>query len=706
MNLKRSQENTSGGVKPVGSGSRSKWLYGSNALLLAIAALIVVILVDWITFRYNQSYDLTTGQIYSLSPQTRRLLSLLEKSKTRITFVNTFPSSSQADELELTEHARVEQLIHEYERASAYVHQYRPPSRKALETLIQKHFGNRLKPYEQRLAGGIGLLVKLEKNFKQMSASLLLVNSVKRMSRDQSAELINIAGYFSHEAPAELRRLAKNIKHEKHSTLADWPALAKRTGHVLHRIASNLKVATTKSMIAVLAPEYQVWLKGQIPAIRKMRQLIGSYVASLHALKPVKSAAALADIGPDRLLIISPQAVKAVTAGEMFNARLGAKHGSHQLRYSFNGEEAINGKLLSILHPQKIKVVFVTAEPMPLTSAGGPFSAIARKLQRNNFSVLQWSPISSNPQMPGPSGPPPAIGKGVIWVVLSIPPSGQMGMMEMQAAGQLDEQVRRQLQMGGSALFLVGAMPTQLLMASGGKAPFKELLASYGIRYRPNLVVVSRQSDGQGHSVVGPQVRMTRFPKNVITAPMNSLLTMFMGLPNSGAAAVMGPTVVGLTTAAPAGITRQVILRSPGGLDVWAQSADAPFKSHFNAAEDTRGSMPLGALAKKGASRVVAIGNVLFIFNGLLESAETLETGRSFRNILEFPGNSALFMNSMYWLSGQSKLIAASPRATVAMRIAPMSASAVTQVRIFTFAGPAAIAAILGIVVLMMRRRV
>jgi hypothetical protein len=362
--------------------------------------------------------------------------------------------------------------------------------------------------------------------------------------------------------------------------------------------------------------------------------------------------------------------------------------------------------LLSILHPHKIKVVFVSAAPGNLIQRGAPFSAIARKLRRHNFAVYNWSPISSNPQMPGASGPPPAIGKGVVWVVLNLPPSGQMGMMEMQAAGQLNMQLKKHLAEGGSALFLLGAMPTQLLMATGGQPPFKNLLAGYGIRYRPNLVVVSRQSDGAGHEVVGPQIRMDRFGKNIITRSMNSLMTMFIGLPNQNAGAMMGPTVVGLTAKAPAEVRRQVILRSPGGLNVWAQSADAPFDAKFNPGQDKRGPLPIGALAVKHGSRVVAIGNMLFIFNGLLDSVQMIERGNSIEGILQFPGNSALFMNSIYWLSGQSKLIAASPRETVAMRIKPMSSAELTLVRFGTFIGPAVAAALIGIIVLFMRRRI
>ncbi len=700
-----SQEVSKSAVSPKSAATRSKWMYGSNALVLAVAALIVVILLDWITFRYNHSFDLTTGQIYSLSPQTRNLLNLLDKSGKKLIFVNTFPSSSQADAVELAQYARVQQLVHEYQRSSRNIREYQPTSRHALESLIQKRFGNSLKPYKKTLTAGVPVLTQLEKTFKSVANSLSSVPSNASITSDQQATIIGIAAYLSQDAPSDLRHLVRDIKSEAKAHLADWPGLAKTAQRRLKRMVKNLSIAIQPATIKSLPPAYQHWLKHESPVITKVMDRLKTVAATIAKLKPVKSASALAQIGPDRLLIIAPHSVKAVTASAMFQAR-GVSAASRHLRYAFNGEEAINGKLLSIIQPHKTKVVFVSAQPGNLTQRGGPFSAIARKLQRHNFDVLDWSPISSNPQAPGASGPPPAIGKGVVWVVLNLPPSGQMGMMEMQAAGRLDMELKKHLAQGGSAMFLLGAMPTQMLMATGGAPPFKTLLASYGIRYRPNLVIVSKQSDGQGHDVVGPQVRLSHFKKNIITGPMNSLTTMLIGLPSQGAGAVMGPTVVGLTPQAAKNIHRQIILRSPASLNVWAQSSDAPFKSHFIPAQDKRGPLPLGALAEKGNSRVVALGNLLFIYNGLLQSAQTIETGNTLENVLQFPGNSALFMNSIYWLSGQSKLIAASPRATVAMRIAPMSNAELNIVRIITFVGPALAAALIGIIVLIMRRRI
>lgn len=700
-----SQEAANSAAEARPAATRSKWVYGSNALVLAFAALIVVILLDWITFQYNHTYDLTTGRIYSLSPQTHRLLGLLKKTGRKIIFVNTFSASSRSGATELTEYTRVQQLIHEYERAGTDIRQYRPDSRRALERMIERRFGQSLAPYQKTLIGLVSPLTRLDKRFSAITHSLSAVPGKGTMSSDQQASLLGIAAYLSQSAPSDIRHLVRDIKAATKSHLADWPGLAKTAARRLKRITKNLSLAVSPATVKTLPPAYQKWMQQQTSAIKKITTAIHSALAQLSKLKPVKSASALAEIGPDRLLILAPHSVKAVTASELFTVN-GVSKRSGRLRYEFNGEEAVNGQLLNILRPHPVKVVFVSAEPGNLIGHGAPFSAIARRLRRHNFQVYDWSPISSNPQMPGASGPPPAIGKGVVWVVLNLPPSGQMGMMEMQAAGKLDMELKTHLADGGAALFLLGAMPTQMLMATGGEPPFKTLLAGYGIRYRPNLVVVSRQSDGSGHDIVGPQVQMSRYGKNIITRSMDSLETFFIGLPDQNAGAVMGPTVVGLTAKAPVGVRRQVILRSPGGADIWAQSSDAPFSSRFNPAQDKRGPMAMGALAVKNGSRVVALGNLLFIYNGLLESVQPIESGNTIEGILRFPGNSALFMNSIYWLSGQSKLIAASPRETVAMRIAPMSGAELTLVRLVTIIGPALAAAIVGMIVWYTRRRV
>ena len=72
--------------------------------------------------------------------------------------------------------------------------------------------------------------------------------------------------------------------------------------------------------------------------------------------------------------------------------------------------------------------------------------------------------------------------------------------------------------------------------------------------------------------------------------------------------------------------------------------------------------------------------------------------------VYNYPGNAELFVNAMYWLAHDSHLIAVSPRATVALRIARMGSGEETMVRLWSFIGPACLVIVAGFVVFLVRR--
>ena len=53
--------------------------YGANTLLLALIVLGILVLIEAISFRHHKRIDLTADQRYSISQQTRQLLSSLKK---------------------------------------------------------------------------------------------------------------------------------------------------------------------------------------------------------------------------------------------------------------------------------------------------------------------------------------------------------------------------------------------------------------------------------------------------------------------------------------------------------------------------------------------------------------------------------------------------------------------------------------------------
>ena len=70
-----------------------------------------------------------------------------------------------------------------------------------------------------------------------------------------------------------------------------------------------------------------------------------------------------------------------------------------------------------------------------------------------------------------------------------------------------------------------------------------------------------------------------------------------------------------------------------------------------------------------------------------------------------FPGNSELFVNSVYWLAGLEDLIAASPRSQDVPRVRPMTARKLWWHQVALIAGLPLAALVLGLEVWWVRRR-
>jgi len=82
--------------------------YGSNALVMSLAFLGILILVNFLAMRHHLRWDVTFGRRYSLSPQTKKVLAALEEQVKVIGFFAT--GDPRAGELE--------ELLQEYTYAS------------------------------------------------------------------------------------------------------------------------------------------------------------------------------------------------------------------------------------------------------------------------------------------------------------------------------------------------------------------------------------------------------------------------------------------------------------------------------------------------------------------------------------------------------------------------------------------------------------
>ncbi|NNM89158.1 MAG: hypothetical protein HKL95_11655, partial [Phycisphaerae bacterium] len=419
---------TSKGGLPVGpadinaSGKR-RWLYGANTAILIIIVLAVVICLDWLSVRFNYRKDLTTGEIYSLSPRTKKLLTIVDHQKKRIYLVNLYPQGQpqgQAGVTEFLQGRKVQELIKEYTRRSSYVREFKARNgRKALEEQIRARFKGEFSPYQAVARQFTNLALHIKNFLAAEAAGWGRLAQQPGLTTQQQQVALSVQSVFDGSLPRVIARTQRHAQKALHSILPDWPRVSKQLAATAKMLASNLDAlskpdALEQTTNVQLGPAITAYLKGRTAAYGKEIALLKAYRHKITTIKPLRAGAILHELTPDSLLVMGPKKLKVLPGYSLFKPRSAGLGQGPQ--YVFNGEQAVNSALLGMIQKHRTKVVFVSISPTNLISTGGPFSRIAAQLKRSNFKVFQWSPTPVNPQQ-GPPGPPPAIGQGVISVV-------------------------------------------------------------------------------------------------------------------------------------------------------------------------------------------------------------------------------------------------------------------------------------------------
>lgn len=688
--------------------STRHWLYGTNVFLLVLMATVILGFACYLTTLFPYRLDCTTGGINSLSPYTKKLLGELDASGKKYEITSLFGASSSQTEAEQAR--QVSDLLNEYGRYSRNLKLYQPDTLDELESKIKERYAGELKPYEIAVADYTKLSEQLEQFFKAEAPAFGQISQQRGLSDQDKRIFVTKQNDYANLIPEDLANIRKALKKSTiDSTSPKYSAALNsiKLGLEITLANSNLEQLSDPKNAGKFGPHIAAFVKENGARYSQMLQSVRTYQKSLEALKPLQMDEVLQSIGPlsaPGVLILTPDSVKVISYYDLFKQNRNATPNGDPAAI-FEGEQTISSTLLGLVKPDKTKVVFVGTAPVRLTG-GGLFSSIAERLAKANFDALEWSP--PGPPMPGqpPSAiTPPAVGKGVIWVVL--PPEApnpqqmMMGLPPPDARGVITA-VKNHLDQGGSAMFLAEASNPMSTMgmdpasASAGY-PYASLLKPFGIKVQAEYSVVAKILDRSGQTAAIPQILFSRYQPHAITTPLQSLPTIFfggmteMGLMNA-------VTLVTLDSPKPAEVTDTVLIQLTNE-DNWASKQYTGPKTVFDPAGDLKGPLDLAVAATKGPEgkdqqRVVVFGNKLFATNDAIESDD------------RFPGNTELFMNSIRWLSGYQNMIAVGPRSSVALRIRDISPAALAWIDWGIIYLGAPVAALLsGAIVYFFRRR-
>jgi hypothetical protein len=695
--------------------SRSRWLkYGSNLVVMLLISICIVGLLGYLTTNYahhHQPLDWTTGGLFTLSDQTKNLLKEADQKNVSIEIIDDYSVDATSTATDMIHAQQVRDLLDQYVRQSSSVKIFEPKGRDELETKIRERYKGETKPYEETIKAFGPLAEKLVQFFKdQGSALLAMAGDAKNLTADDTREVQGIAAAFNKEFPDQINKVRQNIRKSTESTSPEWSQAKSQATEVITQISDQLK------QIANASPDSfskftQDYIKKAAPEYAAMLKEVDAYKDRLDKLPDLKIDDVVNSIGPNTLIVIGPDVVKVIPSGDMFKADT-SDPGAPDPKYAFQGEQAISTALMGMIRPSKPKIVFVTSAPSQLLS--GPFSDINDRLTKANFDVSEWSPPGMpNPDQPPPPATPPASGKDangkpVVWVVLPPDPPNmqqmQMGMPPPDVRPLVDA-VKKHMDAGGNVLFLAeGTSPMAQMGGGGAGYPFGPLINPFGIQVKDSYYIMHTMRLNDDTVRTGPQVEITTYPDGPITGPLQSLTTIFVGSPTQ--MGIMGaPTVVDVAKPAPTGTTPTVILQSPASADVFATTNTMAPNPQFDPKTDLAAPIPMGAASSlANGSRIVVLGNKLFLVNQLLEEPVGIDM-QSRQIIYRFPGNAELLLNSVAWLSGYENMIAVSPQANVAQRIASMSFGQELTVRIGSWIVPPLLAIAIGTAIFFIRRR-
>jgi len=699
----------------MGEAQKQRWLkYGANTIAASLLVVVLTVLVVWVTsadfhiggrrVRFRTTYDTTAAGLYSLKPQT---LKLIRENKSPITIVSLYtrvrPSGEGAENP--SEFAQtVADLLDEYQRRGnrIEVQVVDPVSQPyKVDQLIEKvteKYGGEIEKYRKVVTDYKGVYEEINKlaegevnRFRTLTGEIVIEDR-------ELARTLMLTGATIQDVPERLKEVQEDIEKWLKQKPPDFRSATNSINSgmsLMSRLLNKIITDFDRGKDDKKVPEaLRKIMADGLPNYRRMKELADDMEKRCKELGELK----LDDLRrslqqKDVILVMGETDMRVISRDKVWQEiALGAR--ADQLtgrnRYRFAGEQQITGAILAVQggkDRKKTKVVFVRPGGQPLTNPGipgfiegGPFSRIAERLRDYNFEVQEKDLTGTwamQAQMRGSFAPPEPSDeeiKDAIWVVLAASGRSMMGGPESIGA-----KVAEHLKAGRPALILA-------LNAPRGDS-LSEALDEWGVKIRTDLVAVHEE-------LPPPQGRVTDPVENALRWPPIFVIKDYgdhpMVRPIRSLDGVLVPLVPIETTPKEGCVATKIIpVPTPKGIKVWGESnvEDAlnprTRRVEFNPPKpgEVGGDVPPplfgGAVVERTSdgARLVVLGSAEFAMNHILEFND-LELEREGRFVSRFPGNSELFCNAIFWLAKMDTMIATSPAAMEMSRIKEMSAAA------------------------------
>jgi hypothetical protein len=676
---------------------RERWLkYGGNVALVTVIVIAIAVLLIWCfqTPLLSKRIDTTQDSLYSLKPQT---INIIKNNKQPIKIVSLYaPAKKSTDGLEEDDEkdadkATPEQvqvvtdLLDEYRRKGNKIEvDSIDPSAQGgkVDELIEevkRRGGKEIDKYKAVVEEFSSVYSNIDKiaatQLEKFKAALQKVDKIEDTDLEQTLFLTQAT---VQGVPPGLLKTRNEVQKQTQLKIPDYRGATSSIEQgmaVLSSLAGKLledfKTGKDNPKIPQAMRDYMRESEPAYQELKKLSDDLANKIRSLGELREIeelrqslKAKNNILVMGENEWRVLPMRRVWQDVDTSQFPTRDDAP------KKKFAGEQQITSAILSLSSKTKPRVVFVrpggppmTMPDMPPFQRGGPLSMIAERLREYNFEVMEkdlsgmWAMQAQMRRQFAAPEPADEEIKDAVWIVLGFP--GQQGQFGMPSPSTLGPKLAAHLKAGGSALVL--AVPQGDAMT--------EALDEWGVTVRTEAIAVHEQPKSSGSRVDFVEEALRRPFIFLITDYGDHMLTQ----PLASLKALMAP-VVPIETQPKVGYKSTRIIPIPQTLKIWGETTlegmspdTIKYDPPKGAAKGGDLSPPLhgGAVVEKdNGGRLVAIGCIQLTYDHLLLIPED-----NAPNVSRFPGNSELFLNSVFWLSRQEPLISISPTAMEVSRI-------------------------------------
>lgn len=694
--------------------------YGSNVILTVAIIAALAVLVNWLGYRHYARHDFTANHLSSLSPQTYKVLDQLHGKYHVVTLlyrtVQADPRLNQISDL-TDEYARYSDRI-SVEHIDPATDIARSDS---FYQSLRQHYQKQLQPVVEAVDNGREVLSQVLKDLgKTVPRLQQLTQGPGLHSQPLKTFLENITAAARGNA-ARADSLDKQLRKDMDQPLPQYGRIMTEVESYLHSLDQGLldpaaKIFKKQADNAALSPGVQ---NNLLKIAQRFEQIRKQAVDALTQLKQApkasdyeqvseqlaNGAAALPGDVRGVVAIVGPKRVHIIRADSMFRTSVqdngnDAERTASELSRRFAGEARITGTLLSMSIKQPPLVVFVNTGRRPALGRGGSYNIVAQRLRNANFDVDQWSPLgrtSPYTGQPRPAGQPPQAkpGQKTVWIIMPTGPSNPMtgGNGDQQIAALLDKHLAR----GDAALVLrtYNGMPGQFDPVT------QYLTKTWGMTPRTDRIILHEDHADAHHTVARTFSVVRQWGSS---SPVDKALA---GLPalfqQSSPIEIASPESQGATTQPAAGndssaeVQRDVLIQVTGDR-LWTLSHPSSYEQVHSTKYDPATAAPsfdIGIAAEGHGTRMILVTAPIWATDDILASQYSLM----------FPGNSELFVNSVYWLAGLDQMIAASPHLQKIRVVQPITQAGMTWYFWGLLAGLPVLVAFCGTGVWLVRRK-